>query len=236
MKTAVYSILSPLSTKIKGGQIKEMSFSLSTFQPSMVYSAIHKRSVYMKKMMVCLLAVSLSSFALAQKIATVNLEEVIENHPQTEGNKRTLLETKQRYEKIRDDLRERLNTLYMEVEDLSAKSNDAALKESDRKKAQDEIKKMLPKVRQAEDDLRVKVAELQEALGRQELLFFQSAMDDIRKNLMEIVTAREIDLVIDKSAERLGAPTPIVLYANSKLDITENLIQLCKAAAEKAAK
>ena len=190
----------------------------------------------MKKLMVCLLAVSLSSLAMAQKIATVHLEEVIRNHPQTEGNKKVLLETQQRYEGIRDGLRDEVRKAEERFVVASGKINDASLSERGRENVRKEAQELLEKFNEAREAFSVKVAELQEALGRQELLFFQSAMDDIRKNLMEIVKAREIDLVIDRSAERLGAPTPIVLYSSDALDITEALIQLCKVTAERNAK
>ena len=186
--------------------------------------------------MVCLLAVSLSSFALAQKIATVNLEEVIRNHPQTEGNKRTLENTQREYEKIRDDLRDKTKEIEEKFLKASELANDAAKKESVREKARNEARDFLAQLRTAEDNLRGKVTELQQLLGRQEQLLFESTMNDVRKNLDEIVKAREIDLVIDKSAERLGAPTTIILYASDKIDLTADLVQLCKASAEKATK
>jgi len=190
----------------------------------------------MKKLMVCLLAVSLSSFAMAQKIATVNLEEVIRNHPWTEGNKKTLEDTQQQYEKIRDDLRDKARKAEEKVVVASDKINDASLSEKGRDNARKEAQKLLEEFNMAREALSAKVAELQQLLGRQEQNLFEVTMSDVRKQLDEIVKAREIDLVIDKSAERLGAPTTIILYAKDSLDITEALIQLCKAAAEKTTK
>lgn len=190
----------------------------------------------MKKMMVCLLAVSLSSFAMAQKIATVNLEEVILQHPLTEGQKKTLLETKQGYEKIRDSLRDKVKEAEDKLTKVSEKANDAAASEKVREGYRKEAKELFTKYQEARDKLTGKVDELQADLAKQELRFFEVTMEDIRKQLNDIVDARKIDLVLDKSAERLGAPTPIVLYSSDALDITKDLIELCKRAAERNAK
>ena len=190
----------------------------------------------MKKLMVCLLAVSLSSFALAQKIATVNLEEVIRNHPQTAGDKKILEDMQQRFEKERDDLRDKAKTLEEKFFAVSQKVNDAAANEKTREKHRNEARDLLEQFNVARETLGAKVAELQQRLNNQERIFFENTMDDVRKHLGDIVEAREIDLVIDRSAERIGAPTTVVLYSSKAIDITDALIQLCKAAAERNAK
>jgi len=182
----------------------------------------------MKKLLVlCLFAASLSVIAAGQKIATVDLGEVIKSHPKTEGNTKLLLDTKQSYDKQCDDLRAKAKEVYDAYMAANGRANDASMKEANRKKAQDEAKELLAKLQTADEALQKKIADLQRSLAEQELNLFQGIMGDVQEKLIKITDAREIDLVLDKSAERNGAPTAIVLFSAASLDITADLIKLC---------
>ena len=177
----------------------------------------------MKKLMMCLVAVSVSVFAAEQKIATVDLEAVIKAHPQTAGNTKLLKDTQASYEKQRDDLRAKFEAAKDKYLVSAGKANDAAAK--DRTKAEEQAKKDLLEASAAEKKFMETVESLQRQLGEQELSLFEGTMSDVQEKINAVAKEKKIDLVIDKSAQRIGAPTPIVLFASEPMDITDDVMQ-----------
>ena len=182
-----------------------------------------KKSILAIATLFALLAVSVAQ--TADKIATVDLETVIRNHPQTEGNKKTLEEMQAGFEKRRSEARAKLDTLKERFMAADEKAKDLALNEKARETSLNTAKEIYMDFLKQEEELRALVVRLQRQLSEEEMSLFEATMRDVNSKLEKIVKAKGLTLVIDKSAGRVGAPVPVVLYSSPSLDITEELVK-----------
>lgn len=167
---------------------------------------------------------AVSAFAEV-KIATVDMEEVILSHPQTEENKARLLEMQKGFEGQRDALRDKIKGLYKDYGVIAKEAGNEALSEIARNKKVNEARDLEQTIKQNESDLRSLVNDLQRKLQDKELLLFDNVMSDIKFAINGLVKDGSYDLIIDKSAMRAGAPVPVIMYAKDNLDITDKVIK-----------
>lgn len=159
------------------------------------------------------------------KIATVDMEEVILSHPQTEENKARLLEMQKDFEGQRDVLREKIKELYKDYGTIAKEAGNEALSEMARNKKINEARDLEQTIKQGESDLRKLVNDLQRKLQEKELLLFDNIMSDVKFAITGIVKDGSYDLIVDKSAMRAGAPVPVIMYAKDGLDVTDKVIK-----------
>lgn len=159
------------------------------------------------------------------KLATVDMEEVILSHPQTEENKARLQEMQKDFEGQRDVLREKIKGLLEEYKTIAREAGNEALSEMARNKKINEARDLEQTIKQNEGDLRKLVNDLQRKLQEKELLLFDNVMSDVKFAINGIVKDGSYDLIIDKSAMRAGAPVPVIMYANDSLDVTDAIIK-----------
>ena len=167
---------------------------------------------------------AVSAFAEV-KIATVDMEEVILSHPQTEENKARLLEMQKDFEGQRDALRDKIKGLYKDYSAIAKEAGNEALSEMARNKKVNEARDLEQTIKQGESDLRSLVNDLQRKLQEKELLLFDNVMSDIKFAINGLVKDGSYDLIIDKSATRAGAPVPVIMYAKDNLDVTDKVIK-----------
>jgi Skp family chaperone for outer membrane proteins len=181
----------------------------------------------MKK--VPLIAAILSAAALTAsaelKIATVDMETVIVSHPQTEENKANLVKLQKEFEAERDVKRQKIQDLYKQLETIAKEADNEALSEQERKKKFNTGRDLGQTIKEEERALRTLVDDLQRRLQEKELLLFGNVMSDVKFAINGLVKSGAYDLILDASAFRPGAPVPIVMYANPKLDVTDAVIQ-----------
>ncbi len=159
------------------------------------------------------------------KIATVDMEEVILSHPQTEENKARLMEMQKDFEGQRDVLRDKIKGLYKDYGTIAKEAGNEALNEIARNKKVNEARDLEQTIKQNESDLRKLVNDLQRKLQEKELLLFDNIMSDVKFAINGIVKDGSYDLIIDKSAMRAGAPVPVIMYAKDTLDVTDKVIK-----------
>jgi Skp family chaperone for outer membrane proteins len=174
--------------------------------------------------LICAAAATALTACAETKIATVDMEEVILAHPQTEENKARLLEMQKEFEKQRDDEREKIKALLRKYEGVVKEAGNEALSEMERNKRINAARDLEQTIKEGENDLRKLVNDLQRKLQEKELLLFGNVMSDVKFAIGGIVKEGGYDLILDKSAFRAGAPVPIVMHANENLDITESVI------------
>ena len=161
----------------------------------------------------------------ADKIATVDLETVIRCHPETANNKKALEDMRVKYEKQRDDERTKLDKLQENFLMAQDKANDPASSEQVRETSANTAKEIYNDLRKRDEEFRALVVRLQRSLTDMEMNLFEGTMKEVDAKLEKIVKAKGITLVIDKSAGRMGAPVPVVLYASPSIDLTEELVK-----------
>lgn len=176
-----------------------------------------------------LIAAVLSAAALTAsaelKIATVDMETVILSHPQTEENKANLVKLQKEFEAERDVKRQKIQDLYKQLETIAKEADNEALSEQERKKKFNAGRDLGQTIKEEERALRTLVDDLQRRLQEKELLLFGNVMSDVKFAINGLVKSGAYDLILDASAFRPGAPVPIVMYANPKLDVTDAVIQ-----------
>ena len=176
-----------------------------------------------------LIAAVLSAAALTAsaelKIATVDMETVILSHPQTEENKANLVKLQKDFEAERDVKRQKIQDLYKQLETIAKEADNEALSEQERKKKFNAGRDLGQTIKEEERALRTLVDDLQRRLQEKELLLFGNVMSDVKFAINGLVKSGAYDLILDASAFRPGAPVPIVMYANPKLDVTDAVIQ-----------
>lgn len=175
--------------------------------------------------LICAAAATAMTACAETKIATVDMEEVILAHPQTEENKARLLEMQKEFEKQRDDEREKIKALLKKYEGVVKEAGNEALSEMERNKRINAARDLEQTIKEGESDLRKMVNDLQRKLQEKELLLFGNVMSDVKFAIGGIVKEGGYDLILDKSAFRAGAPVPIVMYSNENLDITDTVIK-----------
>ena len=159
------------------------------------------------------------------KIATVDMETVILSHPQTEENKANLVKLQKEFEAERDVKRQKIQDLYKQLEAIAKEADNEALSEQERKKKYNAGRDLGQTIKAEEKSLRTLVDDLQRRLQEKELLLFGDVMSDVKFAINGLVKSGAYDLILDASAFRPGAPVPIVMYANPKLDVTDAVIQ-----------
>ena len=176
-----------------------------------------------------LIAAVLSAAALTAsaeiKIATVDMETVILSHPQSEENKANLVKLQKEFEAERDVKRQKIQDLYKQLETIAKEADNEALSEQERKKKFNTGRDLGQTIKEEERALRTLVDDLQRRLQEKELLLFGNVMSDVKFAINGLVKSGAYDLILDASAFRPGAPVPIVMYANPKLDVTDAVIQ-----------
>ena len=176
-----------------------------------------------------LIAAVLSAAALTAsaeiKIATVDMETVILSHPQSEENKANLVKLQKEFEAERDVKRQKIQDLYKQLETIAKEADNEALSEQERKKKYNAGRDLGQTIKEEERALRTLVDDLQRRLQEKELLLFGNVMSDVKFAINGLVKSGAYDLILDASAFRPGAPVPIVMYANPKLDVTDAVIQ-----------
>ena len=176
-----------------------------------------------------LIAAVLSAAALTAsaeiKIATVDMETVILSHPQSEENKANLVKLQKEFEAERDVKRQKIQDLYKQLETIAKEADNEALSEQERKKKFNAGRDLGQTIKEEERALRTLVDDLQRRLQEKELLLFGNVMSDVKFAINGLVKSGAYDLILDTSAFRPGAPVPIVMYANPKLDVTDAVIQ-----------
>jgi len=176
-----------------------------------------------------IIAAVLSAAALTAsaelKIATVDMETVILSHPQSEENKANLVKLQKEFEAERDVKRQKIQDLYKQLETIAKEADNEALSEQERKKKFNAGRDLGQTIKEEERALRTLVDDLQRRLQEKELLIFGNVMSDVKFAINGLVKSGAYDLILDASAFRPGAPVPIVMYANPKLDVTDAVIQ-----------
>ena len=181
----------------------------------------------MKKLpfITAILAAAALSASAELKIATVDMETVIVSHPQTEENKANLVKLQKEFEAERDVKRQKIQDLYKQLETIAKEADNEALSEQERKKKFNAGRDLGQTIKEEERALRTLVDDLQRRLQEKELLLFGNVMSDVKFAINGLVKSGAYDLILDASAFRPGAPVPIVMYANPKLDVTDAVIQ-----------
>ena len=179
--------------------------------------------------LVALLASVALAAGAATTVATVNMELVILSHPLSASNRSELQEMQARSIAQRDaklEVRAQLVERYRQaIAKVAEMARNPVYGDAARAQAEDAAREAERAARTASDEVDALVADLQRKLRTRELELFGNVMADIRVKLEAMVRERGVDVVLDKSAMRTGAPIPFVLWSSDAIDLTDALIE-----------
>lgn len=170
------------------------------------------------------LAATFTSIATAEtKIGTLDIERIVDLHPDTARNKEVLRETLKDYEEEMDKLQEAAAAAGKAAKASIDESRNPALGEKARKRAEEEAEKNIEIARTAERDYAKKRAERQRDLNEQEVRMLRVTVRQIEDQVAKYAKANGLTVVLPVSGSRLGI-APAAVWAEESTDITKAIM------------
>jgi len=168
-----------------------------------------------------------AGFAAAQsKVASVDMETVILSHPKDKQNKEELTGLLKGLEAQLAPKRKAAENIAAELEERMKVAGNDTLSEFVRREAFTKAQKLENDLRAKDRELREAAAVAQQQIAKREHDLFTETMKEITVAIQVVAGADKYDYVIDSSANRSGAPVPLVMYANPADDITDKVIKV----------
>lgn len=170
----------------------------------------------MKKIFMVLLAVmAAGALVAAEKVAVVNMVDLVRFHPSRERDRKLMEETEKEFQSKLDKQRDRFEELRADYEKLVKESRNPALNEKARAESEDKVIKHREVLSQADRDLRAEMQKLQSELGDLDARLLRQVTGDIRGVITKISQEKKYDVVLDSTT---------MAYFNSKLEITDEVL------------
>lgn len=177
-----------------------------------------------KLFFVALMAAALSVNA-QQKIAVINLALVIENDPTMEETQKAVKEKIRAYEKDQQEMLKIREEMKTELEDLVKKSESKVISEAARKALEDQARAKIQEIKEYEMDIKDSAAMAQKRLSDQTSRAQKKILEKIQAVSADYAKQNGYDFVIPTTIDSATGMS-IVLYANAKYDITDEIIAL----------
>lgn len=159
------------------------------------------------------------------RIATIDIEKIVDLHPDTARNKDILRETLKDYQdemaKLEDAVRAARKAAAASIEE----ARNPALGEKARKRAEEEAEKNVDIARNAEREFAEKRQDRQRDLNEQELRMLGITVRQIREQIEKYAKAKGLTAVLPSSGTRLGI-APAAFWSDDSIDITEDIMVL----------
>ena len=162
------------------------------------------------------------------KIASIDMETVILSHPKEKANKEELTALLKGLEAKLAPARNAAANIAAEFEERMKVAGNDTLSEFVRREAFAKAQKLENDLRAKDKELREAAALAQQQIAKREHDLFTETMKDITSAIEAVAGAEKYDYVLDNSANRHGAPVPLVMYANPADDITDKVITALK--------
>lgn len=158
-------------------------------------------------------------------VAVVDLEELVRLHPNTAADKKLLEQTLKEFNAQKDQLQARVEDARKAFDEAARGTDNPALGEKARKKAEEEAVVKRRAVMDSEREYGETVRSLQRQLTEQEVRMLRRTTDEIGKAVTGYARARGLTLVLQLPGEKLGGSSG-VLYAHPSLNITTNIMPI----------
>ena len=179
-----------------------------------------------RKMTIALAALTATMASLASaevKIATLDVEKIVDLHPETVRNREILKETLGDYQEEIARLEDAYTAARKAASAAIEESRNPALGEKARKRAEEEAEKSVEIARSAERDFAEKRAERQRNLNEQEERMLRITIRQIQDEVEKYAKANGIVAVLPVKSGRLGIASAAV-WADDSIDITRAIM------------
>jgi len=176
-------------------------------------------------MLVGLVAMVAVTVIAEQKIAVMDLALVIENDPamaETQQSVRAKIAT---YEKEQDEMLAVRQEMKKELEDLIKQSESKVISEVAKKAIEDQARAKIQEIKDYESDIKDRAGLAQKMISDQTTRAQKKILDKIKAVASDYAKKNGYDFVIPTTIDNATGMF-IVLYANEKYDITNEIIEL----------
>ena len=189
----------------------------------------------MKKIRVMLLgliAMVAVTVSAEQKIAVMDLALVIENDPAMLETQKAVRAKIAAYEKEQNEMLAVRREMKKELEDLIKKSESKVISEAAKKGIEDQARAKIQEIKEYEMDIKDGAALAQKRIGDQTTRAQKKILDKIKAVASDYAKKNGYDFVIPTTIDNATGMF-IVLYANVKYDITDEIIELINQGVDK---
>ena len=171
-------------------------------------------------------AAMLATSASAEfKMATLDIEKIVDLHPDTAHNREILKDTLKDYQGEMSKLEDSVAAARKDASAAIEESRNPALGEKARKRAEEEAAKSVEIARTAEREFLEKRQDLQRSLNEQELRLLRITVRQVETEVAKYAKANGISIVLPITGSRLGI-APAAVWADDALDITAAIMSI----------
>jgi Skp family chaperone for outer membrane proteins len=163
----------------------------------------------------------------AEKIAVVDMNDVIAAHPDTDANRAVLEEQAAEFEAEHEKMLAELKDMQTRFEALRRDALNKALNEAARDEKRSEAEQSLMEMRDFEQQIRENLNLRQKQISSQKLRMHRRVLEDITNLVRAYAQQQNIALVLDKSGAGLNG-TETVVYSADALNITADIVRRIK--------
>lgn len=153
------------------------------------------------------------------KIATIDIEKIVDLHPETKHNREILRDTVKDYQGELDSLEGAVIAARKAATAAIDESRNPALGDKARQQKEEEAAKKIEAARGMEREYAEKRSEHQKSLNETELRMLRLTVRQIEAEIRAYAQANGYTAVLPSSGSRLGI-APAVLWADDSIDIT----------------
>ncbi len=169
------------------------------------------------------------------RIAVISMERVFDKHHETQAANAQMKARIDEMEKDRQKMLDEMKKLKTEMETLGMEAADSSLSEAEQNKRKEKAKEKYAAYTNTEDRL-IRFDRLSKSeFGSQMRDTQEKIVEDIRRTVKLYIKEKNIELVLDNSGKTMNGVEPVI-YFDSTLDITDDIIALLNKATPSPAK
>lgn len=176
--------------------------------------------------LVALLAVlAASSLAAADlKLAVVDMEQLVQRHPNTTSDKKLLEQTLQEYSEQKETLQSLADSARKAYEGAAKEAQNPALSDKAKQRQEEDAQRKREVAVRAEREYSETVRNLQRQLTDQEMRMLKRTYAEIQGVIAAHAREHGLDLVMELPGRKLGNPSGVV-YSHESLNITAAILK-----------
>lgn len=171
----------------------------------------------MMKQGLTMLAVALCAATMMaqEKLAVVNMVDLVRFHPSRERDRKLMTETEKEYQDKLDKQRDRFDQLRADYETAVKEARNPALSDKARSEAEDKAMRHRDVLAEADRDLRQEMQKLQRDLGDLDTRLLRQVTGDIREVITKFAAEKKYSAVLDGTT---------MAYFDPALDVTDDVL------------
>ncbi|MDD2455482.1 MAG: OmpH family outer membrane protein [Kiritimatiellae bacterium] len=166
--------------------------------------------------LVCIAAMAASVMAAQDKIAVVNMVDLVRFHPSRERDRKLMQDTEKDFQSRLDKQRDRFEELRGEYEKAVKEARSPALNDKAKNEAEEKAMRHRDVLAEADRDLRQEMQKLQRELGELDTRLLRQVTGDIREVLTKFAQEGKYSMILDGTT---------MAYHDPAMDVTDAILK-----------